>query len=293
MRTCNDYEILIHLYLDGMLEPSESHELSAHLASCSACRKRFEQYRQMKEAMAALKDEPVPADLHDSILSYVTERADTPAERRPVKAKRFPSWTWKTAAGIAACAVIAFTAVHMMPRKGSADQNALAARAPMSDSSCAEEAKLSNTGDPYKMPTPCPEDTPEEPAENSGFNQKGYRTESFDPKNFAILTETVKSGVLRDASLVNGYLAVGEEDALPPWIDREALSSIDETPDAGYARVAADQEEEWVSALEESGFALYSLEVGGEASEPQSAASGETDGAEENVLFLFQWEKTE
>ena len=34
------------------------------------------------------------------------------------------------------------------------------------------------------------------------------------------------------------------------------------------------------------------LEVGDESSE-EPAAAGETDGADESVLFVFQWEKTE
>ena len=288
MRTCDDYEILIQLQLDGMLDPSESSDLSAHLAACPACREKLAQYQRMKDAMALLGDEPAPTGLHDAILSHVFAHVESSAEARSAKTKRFPSWALKTVAGVAACAVIAFAAVHMMPRMGSADKNAAAPMAPEAYSS-AEPQQTDDALSPNLATAPS--DVPQE-STGSDPGRKSIGKAPLDPESASLWAETAKNGVLQDAGLVNGYLAVGEEKALPAWIDKSSLSSIDEADGADYTRVAANQEEEWVSALEENGFALYMLEVGDESSE-EPAAAGETDGADESVLFVFQWEKTE
>ena len=43
MRSCEEFELLINLYLDDMLPSEETRPLKEHLKECQACRERYRQ----------------------------------------------------------------------------------------------------------------------------------------------------------------------------------------------------------------------------------------------------------
>ena len=70
MRSCEEFELLINLYLDDMLPSEETRPLKEHLKECQACRERYRQLSALKAALGDL-DEPAPEGLHGRILDYV------------------------------------------------------------------------------------------------------------------------------------------------------------------------------------------------------------------------------
>ena len=54
MRSCEEIEILINLYLDDMLTSEEQRVLEAHLETCPACRAKMEELCTVKSALVQL-----------------------------------------------------------------------------------------------------------------------------------------------------------------------------------------------------------------------------------------------
>ena len=60
-------------WLDGELNPEERGRLSAHLESCSACRRELARLTALDAALGALKS-PVPPDLAKRVLARLPKR---------------------------------------------------------------------------------------------------------------------------------------------------------------------------------------------------------------------------
>lgn len=286
MSNCQAYESLIHLHLDRMLEPSEEQVLTEHLAACPACREKLAQYRRMQQALAELKDEPLPAGLHDSILAYVAAQENGKAPgREPSKAKRFPSWIWKTVAGVAACAVIAFAAPQVLPHKQSADT-------PMAEASAGVD-EMSGAGVRAAAPVK-PSAMPDTVADGA------MDSVILEPANKAIFYHTsgpvtlydFQKAVAEAADTRIGYLVMGWEQSLPGWMDKTQFSSLNQSDGpSDYVYAPASEEYVWIAALETNGFTLYALDQVGEAP-LRETDEREAQPEEKTVLFLFQWEKS-
>ena len=88
MRSCEEFELLINLYLDDMLPSEETRPLKEHLKECQACRERYRQLSALKAALGDL-DEPAPEGLHGRILDYVEKNC--PESAPTVSAARLRS----------------------------------------------------------------------------------------------------------------------------------------------------------------------------------------------------------
>jgi len=73
MKVCNDYYLLINLYIDGELEGEDARRVEEHLQACPACRRYCDEICMVNRAV---QDVSYPKDLHHSIMAAVdAERA--------------------------------------------------------------------------------------------------------------------------------------------------------------------------------------------------------------------------
>ncbi|MCX7622551.1 MAG: zf-HC2 domain-containing protein [Thermomicrobium sp.] len=76
---CRFYRPLLSAYLDGDLSDEERQRLLAHLATCSDCRRRLQDYQQLRERLRQLPPSPLPPGrLRDEIW----HRLETHQDRR-------------------------------------------------------------------------------------------------------------------------------------------------------------------------------------------------------------------
>jgi anti-sigma factor RsiW len=116
---CTGMENKLIEYLDGRAKPSERHAVEEHLAACTSCRTRAEEYRLLWEA---LDDLPAlsPSPAFDASL-----RARIAAEPAP---RRFWDWLPSPRLAFATTALIAVSVwMASMPRIAT-DQTTIAAK---------------------------------------------------------------------------------------------------------------------------------------------------------------------
>jgi hypothetical protein len=100
--TCEAYEALIALHVDGDLPTEEAVGLDAHLAACASCQSFAGVLREGQAALRDLGQEDVDAAALAAVRWRVTQSLD---EARP--ARRFaPVWAFPAAAAVAALAVL-------------------------------------------------------------------------------------------------------------------------------------------------------------------------------------------
>lgn len=285
MNRCDEYEPLIHLYLDELLEPSEAEALRAHLKECPACREKLEQFESMKAALSDL-DEPIPEGLHASIMARVNvERETAPqpfSEKRPI---RFPRSAWKALAGVAACALIAFTALRISPvfaPKGAAAPMAPAAvnsslKAADSSAVVSADGNNSNTdlwsASLYAVPG--------EAAAEDMIAPSLKSADLGDPESPPCAANEVETfSAALPQSVRKWYLGVGKKQNLPEWIDYDALLTDEEDGEAlEFAEFDPSEETIWVSALTKAGFDVTEITDRGTVS----------DG--KYMVMLFEWKE--
>ncbi len=73
MRDCDSVQDKLSAYLDGELPPAVRDQVSAHLASCDACRREWQRLASLWDALAHLP-EPAPVDLTEAVLARLPRR---------------------------------------------------------------------------------------------------------------------------------------------------------------------------------------------------------------------------
>ena len=271
MKSCNEYELLINLYLDDMLSPLEEQELKTHLRNCSHCRELYRQLNSIKTALGTL-EEPAPAELHQRILSYVEANRANATDK--VKPFRMGRWL-RCAAGIAACLLLVVTAARFVPSldlaapENAAQEAAPGLNMPMLDSpepdyrqdvSDSENSIVivpsqdavvpgyTGSGDKNSME----EVTPSAPEET------GQLSVDLPPLATTPGGETTNS---RKETVRKWIKVTGKRDAMPEWVD---WSSVFETELEGerceYLQIAHWAETLWMDHLIASGFTVETLE---------------------------------
>ena len=291
MRSCEDFELLMNLCLDDMLPSEEQESLREHLEACPACRERFAQLREMKAALADM-EVPVPAELHERIMTYVAGNAvETPAENTaPAKVLRPRRW-YRGLATVAACAVIAVAAAQFVPnvQHKSAESLATAPQAPGVsfdsagiESECATNNKMEffdstevPAAPPMSMAQPEAGEIPSTPAEPSlNMQPTGQLAEDLPP----LRQETAGDTTVKDTSILKWLKAQGPKDKLPQFVD--AAFVYETELDGGtvtYVEIAASAEDYWTDQLSACGFSVEEMEG-------QDLSS---DG--EYILLFFFW----
>lgn len=160
MKSCEDFQLLASLRLDGQAGEDQQAQLAEHLAACPDCRAYAADLDRLHEAFRREQVE-VPEGLAGRIMDRVRETPqDPPAE--PVKEKKFPRWQrWAAAAACCALAVGCLWAVQMGSyRKDAAVSTNQAAPASLepreagvSAGDAGPEADFESSGQPYGAPT--------------------------------------------------------------------------------------------------------------------------------------------
>lgn len=111
---CNDYQRLLHAYLDGELDPVRGAEFEEHMRSCPECSGDLAQQEALRKSLqAANLYEPTPQNLRGNI------RAQLPREMRtnPASMGRRTSIEWLTVAAAIFVAIV--LGARMLPDIGS------------------------------------------------------------------------------------------------------------------------------------------------------------------------------
>lgn len=290
MRSCEEIEILINLYLDDMLTSEEQQALKAHLEVCPNCRAKMEELCTVKNVLAQM-EEPAPAELHDRILTYVEEQTKNDRKVIPFGRKRW----YRALAGVAACAVIAVTAARFMPSlqfvsNGSKESimqagNTAAAPAAPSAASGTVQDSVSDLNAPGndivaapQEPAALPEYSmavmPESDAATNAVT--GQMAEDLPPLRKDMVDENNEYRV----TTVRKWLKItGPREALPDWVDLHFVYQAElDGVSREYVEIADWAEEYWVDQLTACGFTVEVME------EQEVVEDGE------HILLVFFWE---
>ena len=290
MRSCEEIEILINLYLDDMLPSEEQAVLMEHLQTCPACRVRFEELCTLKTVLGQL-EEPAPAELHERIMTYVEEQTKTEKKVIPFRRK---GWH-RALAGVAACAVLAVAAARFAPSLDlsvtNGGQNTAAIEmAPTASSALTTTDALApeSAEDAYRPGNEIVA-APQAPAAQPEYSATG--TSEMDAATNAVTgqmaedlpplrKEMVDENNAYRVTTVRKWMKVtGLRDALPDWVDLHFMyeAELDGTS-REYVEIAQWAEEYWVDQLTACGFTV-------EVMEDQEVVE---DG--EHILLVFFWE---
>lgn len=273
MQSCKDMELLINLCLDDMLPSQEMEELQAHLKICPACREKYAQLRELKTALGKL-EEPVPEDLHQRILAYVEKHTTDAIEQKtaPKKVLR-PRYWYRGLAAVAACAVIAVTAVRFMPAVGRDTAESLVSQSQKPDVLYdtaideSENMKDSTMTDTILPDTPAAQSPgmPENqqsvnvPPAMMGMNpqENGQMAEDLPP-----LRQENDSAAARQESSIRKWLkAVGEKTRLPECVDADFIYETQlDGQTVSYVEIAVWAEDYWTDQLLACGFSIEDME---------------------------------
>ena len=78
MKNCREVSKLLHDYVEGLLEPSVSQQLDAHLADCPGCVASTQTYRRTIELSKDLRCEEIPPALQKKLRSFIKAKLNKP-----------------------------------------------------------------------------------------------------------------------------------------------------------------------------------------------------------------------
>lgn len=162
MKICEEYVSLLDPFLDGDLVGDEAARVREHLASCPVCAAYVEDAMAIRAAFGDIEETQVPEGLADGVMAVIRANA--------VPQKKRTQWV-KVAASLAACAVIVFAAVRVMPLNNSSGTGAPLLSASAAPSTSSDIGGSGNSGDSasLEVQTRGAEDRSEANAENGQF----------------------------------------------------------------------------------------------------------------------------
>ena len=264
MRSCEEMELLMNLCLDDMLPSDEMETLKAHLEVCPACRERFAQLRELKAALANM-EEPVPDDLHERIMAYVTENTAEKAESAKILHPR--RW-YRALATVAACAVIAVAAARFVPNMQNSTAESLT-YAPQSpdiafdsamiekeqDTDVVENTTLNDAVVKAPVASVQPESASSEPTMTD--QQTGQMAEDLPP----LRQEDTKRQQVEETSIRKWLKAEGSKEKLPQWVnDQYVYETLLDGQTVAYVEIAQWAEDYWTDQLTACGFTVEEME---------------------------------
>ncbi len=123
MKSCERFELLASLVVDGEATPEEQAELAAHLETCPACRAYSEDIRRIHEA--CLRE---PAAVPEGFSAGVMERVRAMEQDRPEdEQKVIPFRHWRRWAALAACCAVAVLSMWTLRGTGGVKGGAVTA----------------------------------------------------------------------------------------------------------------------------------------------------------------------
>ena len=112
MKNCEEFAPLLSAFVDGELTENERAAVLAHVSGCAGCRARLDELFVLHDALGALEEPEVPADLTAKVMAAVRaeKAAQTPQRKKP--------GAWRRWAAMAACAAVALFAAVTIPQMG-------------------------------------------------------------------------------------------------------------------------------------------------------------------------------
>ena len=287
MRSCEDFELLMNLFLDDMLPSEECRPLEEHLKECQACRSRYEQLRAMKEALASM-EEPVPEGLHGQILDYVEKNC--PESVPTVSAAPVPFYRkrwYRALAGVAACAAIAVIAVRFAPAMDLGVMENAAAEAPQVMAPTvpvAATAPATDRTETYAPSQSVVTNSSADKSETGVFDaappvvntSTGQMAEDLPPVRKEYANE---DNTYHVPSIRKWLKVIGPRDRLPEWVDLHFVYQAElDGASRDYVEIASWAEEYWIDQLTACGFTVEVLD------EHDVSEDGE------HILLVFYWE---
>lgn len=221
MKSCEQYELLASLVLDGEATRAEQAELAAHLETCPACRAYFADIKRIHGALAR-EEIVVPEGFGLRVMDRVRETAqDRPEEHK--KVIPFPRWR-RWAALAACCAVAALSVWTFQWRTDAKDDAAAADNKPRMEAEASmraadalpaaqepEEPDDAADGD-GEAPEALPQSVPEEYSE---LAKSAVKDSGGEGDYMPVTGSQSEPGAVLAASPPPEDTAAAEEDALP------------------------------------------------------------------------------
>lgn len=183
MYICKDFDCLLGLAVDGLLDGPDRAALEQHLTGCAACRRKLADLTAIRAELA--RPVEVPDDLHTQIMAGIA------AHEKQRRLRRLIKRVGSAAAAVVVCLMVA-GGVHLVnsgSMKAAADVGFMAADAPVTSlydsaasykgGAAAESADLAPAEKPMAAPVPAPTApapmpepapaAPSAPASNSAF----------------------------------------------------------------------------------------------------------------------------
>ncbi len=268
MRSCEEMELLMNLYLDNLLPSEESRLVEEHLKECQACRETFQQLSAIKDALGQL-EEPLPEGLHERILDYVEKNGpvSVPAVSADPKIIRPRRWL-RTLTAVAACAVIAVAAIRFVPMWSFQPNEAMPDNR-LDAFSYSDKALLPALPEEPAAPAPAPQ--PQEQVQmnsqmNSALPQPAPEPESNEQPVGPLaedLPPLVEMNKHEDKQMTvrKWLLSEGSRSQLPDWAEAQLLQITGEDQVVyTYAIVDHWNEDYWKDQLTPCGFVFSDLE---------------------------------
>ena len=79
MKNCREMSVLLHDYVEGLLEPGVSKQLDDHLADCPGCISSIRTYRRTIELSQELRCEEIPLPLQHKLRSFLKQQPCKPS----------------------------------------------------------------------------------------------------------------------------------------------------------------------------------------------------------------------
>ena len=216
---CERYIELLSARLDGELNEEEHVELQAHLSRCADCRALAEELSGLD--FSALDEIAAPAGFAQGIMKKL--RAEETSRVIPLFRR---SW-FKSAAGIAACAVLCVGLWSALPRDGAQagmQQNiALASQDGETRRSAEQGAAV-----PYSLPEQASPETPNSDAHIAGAQAEAIAPEDVAGADEVLILDRLPEGAL-DLIPSNTAVSHNAETGADTytWLTAEELSAIE------------------------------------------------------------------
>lgn len=111
---CRVAQELISSYIDDMLDREEARQLEAHIGSCSECRQRFEQMKDVVQMVGTLEEEELPDGFSDRLRS----RLEAEQVSKMVYKKHSGFSKWVKWVGIAAAVAVIVLVIRVLSVDG-------------------------------------------------------------------------------------------------------------------------------------------------------------------------------
>jgi hypothetical protein len=109
MKECNDFEEVVHLYIDNQLTDPEKIKFERHMSTCEECKEEYSELLALKNVFGNLQEEELPPNFKSLLHEKLLLEIEPMKKPKTVFLKNHGVFI-KTSLGIAATLVLAFTA---------------------------------------------------------------------------------------------------------------------------------------------------------------------------------------